>query len=420
VEKLFELLPSKEFVGLFTLGRHTAGPPSDGSAPYDALASVRREDAALVLHTSGTTKKPKIVRLTHANIGSGALCISSTVELHPLAVCNNGMPLFHIHGLIVNVLASAVAGSQLRCLPGSFMPHTFFTALSTNPQATWYSAVPTMHLQVLELAREEGEERGDGCAAKKSLQLIRNCSAALVPKAAEELEEVFGAAVMPTYAMTESMPIASNPLHGRRKLRSVGPEAGPTMRIMAASPATDFLEPGEVGEVAVKGGPVTPGYELRDHMDTDPNLEAFSSEGWLRTGDKGWLDRDGYLYLNGRFKEIVNRAGEKISPFEIEDALRGHESMQECIAFAAPHEELGEVVGIAAVVKPGHVISIRELRAWCLKHERLQPKWVPHCLICLPAIPQGPTGKPMRIGLAQKLGLPVLGDRALEFDHAGV
>merc|ERR1712137_184106 len=144
-------------------------------------------------------------------------------------------------------------------------------------------------------------------------------------------------AVVPTYAMTESMPITSNPRFGARKLRSVGPQAGPNMRIMNGFPDSTFLPVGEEGEVVVKEGPVTKGYEKREHMDQDPNIEAFG-DGWLRTGDKGWVDTDGYLYLSGRFKEIINRAGEKISPFEIEDALRKHDAVQDLIAFAVPHE----------------------------------------------------------------------------------
>merc|ERR1719316_1991921 len=154
---------------------------------------------------------------------------------------------------------------------------------------------------------------------------------------------------MPTYAMTESMPISSNPRYGPRKLRSVGPRAGPNMGIMDGD-TTKFLPVGQEGEVVVKDGPVTAGYEFREHMDCDPNIEAFG-DGWLRTGDKGWIDADGYLYLSGRFKEIINRGGEKISPFEVEDVMRKHDAIQDVIAFAAPHEDLGEVVGVAIVKK---------------------------------------------------------------------
>lgn len=417
VEKLLELIPSKEFAGLFELTKHAAGKPLQGPPMGNPLTTVKREDLALVLHTSGTTKKPKIVPLTHANIACGALCIASTVEMKPADICNNTMPLFHIHGLIVNVLASAIAGSQVLCLPGVFHVKTFHDALVAQPEPNWYSAVPTMHLQILQYAEEIALEKG--APPENKLELIRNCSAALVPTVAAAMEEVLKVAVMPTYAMTESMPIASNPRYGPRKLRSVGPKAGPNMAIMSGHPDNSFLPVGEEGEVVVRDGPVTSGYEFREHMDANPNIEAFG-DGWLRTGDKGWLDADGYLYLSGRFKEIINRAGEKISPFEVEDAMRGHESLKDCIAFAVPHKSLGEVVGIAAVLKDGKTLSIKELRSWCLKTEKLQAKWIPEMLVTMPTIPKGPTGKPARINLAKKLDIEPLEGIPKDMEHPGL
>jgi len=414
VEKLLELFPSTEIAGLFSLKKHTAGRPLKGPAMGNPLASVKREDLALVLHTSGTTKKPKIVPLTHANIACGALCIVSTVQMKKEDVCNNTMPLFHIHGLIVNVLASAIAGAQIVCVPGVFAVQKFYAALQAQPEPTWYSAVPTMHLQVLHYAQEVGPAK-----ARNKLELIRNCSAALVPSVAEELEKVLEVALMPTYAMTESMPICSNPRYGARKLRSVGPMAGPNMAIMAGHPDNSFLPVGEEGEVVVKDGPVTAGYEFREHMDSNPNTEGFG-DGWLRTGDKGWIDTDGYLYLSGRFKEIINRAGEKISPFEIEDVIRQHPALKDGIAFAVPHTSLGEVVGIAAVLKDGQKLSIKELRGWCVDGAKLQSKWVPEFLVTMPAIPKGPTGKPARINLAKRLDLPPLEGIAKEMAHPGL
>eukprot|EP00439_Symbiodinium_sp_Y106_P024376 s5675_g2.t6 len=417
VEKLLELTPSKEVAGLFQLGKHAAGKPLKGDALGNPVASVKRDNLALVLHTSGTTKKPKIVPLTHANIASGAMCIASTVELKHEHICLNTMPLFHIHGLIVNVLASAIAGSQVVCLPGVFQVQNFHAALISQPEPNWYSAVPTMHLQILQFAEEVAKEKGK--PPENKLQLIRNCSAALVPTVAAAMEEVLKVHVMPTYAMTESMPIASNPRCGKRKLRSVGMKAGPNMGIMNGHPDGTFLNVGEEGEVVVKGGPVTSGYEFREHMDANPNIEAFS-DGWLRTGDKGWLDADGYLYLSGRFKEIINRAGEKISPFEVEDAMRANDAFKDCIAFAVPHKSLGEVVGIAAVLKDGKSLTIKELRSWCNKCDKLQAKWIPEMLVTMPTIPKGPTGKPARINLAKKLDLDPLEGVPKDLDHPGI
>lgn len=268
-------------------------------------------------------------------------------------------------------------------------------------------------MRLAEFGRESGQE-----PLVHSLRLVRNCSAALLPTVAESLEVALEAVVMPTYAMTESMPICSNPRHGTRKLRSVGPAAGPLIRVLAQHPDATELGVGEEGEVTVQGGPVTSGYEFRAHMDMDPNVEAFA-EGWLRTGDKGWLDEDGYLYLSGRFKEIISRAGEKISPFEVEDALRSHQAVADLVAFAVPHTTLGEVVGVAAVLHDGQSLTIKGLRSWAVSGDRLQGKWLPELLVRMPSIPKGPTGKPARINLAQRLGLDALDGEVVDMDHGG-
>mmetsp|Transcript_1458 Transcript_1458/g.2712 ORF Transcript_1458/g.2712 Transcript_1458/m.2712 type:complete len:584 (-) Transcript_1458:189-1940(-) len=418
VEKLLQLNPSTETVGLFDLVKHAAGRPLKGDALGNPVEGLVREQLALVLHTSGTTKKPKIVPLTHANIGCGAQCIRSTVLMQPEDVCLNTMPLFHIHGQIVNVLASAVAGSQVMCIAGVFNAGNFHKGLQSEPLSTWYSAVPTMHLQILQLA-EEMAKANKGVAPENKLFLIRNCSAALLPSVAASMEKVLQVAVMPTYAMTESMPICSNPRFGARKLRSVGPRMGPNLRIMTGHPENTELPTGEEGEICVKEGPVTKGYEFRNHMDADPNIEAFG-DGWLRTGDKGWKDTEGYVYLSGRFKEIINRAGEKISPFEVEEALRQHESVKDLIAFSVPHASTGETVGVVVVRKEGMNVTLKEMRGWATRSEKLQLKWLPEMMVYMPTIPKGPTGKPMRINLAKKLNLAEIVDvMPPELEHDG-
>merc|ERR1712187_20836 len=264
------------------------------------------------------------------------------------------------------------------------------------------------------------EEMGklNGSVPENKLTLIRNCSAALLPSVADSMEKTLKVAVMPTYAMTESMPICSNPRFGQRKLRSVGPRGGPLMQIMNGHPDNTKLDIGQEGEICVKMGPVTSGYEFRPHMDADPNIEAFG-DGWLRTGDKGWMDTDGYLYLSGRFKEIINRAGEKISPFEVEDAMRQHEAFQDCIAFACPHESTGETVGVVVVQKEGQTVNLKELRTWAMKQEKLQSKWLPEQLVWMPNVPKGPTGKPARINLAKKLNLEPISSLPRELEHDG-
>merc|ERR1712187_701893 len=185
-------------------------------------------------------------------------------------------------------------------------------------------------------------------------------------------------------------------------------------------PSTNKITtPGEEGEVAVKGGCVMRGYEMRDHMDKDPNIETFT-DGFMRSGDKGWMDADGYLYLIGRFKELINRSGEKISPFEVEDAVRKHDAVKDCLCFAAPHQMLGEVVGIVVVLNEGKTLALGDLSEWLLSINGLLSIWCPDVLVKMPELPKGPTGKPARINLAKRLELEPLGSgEKIDKDHPG-
>ena len=374
----------------------------------------KRDDLCLVLHTSGTTNKPKIVPLTHANIATGSLCIASTLQLKesdernkPDDVNLNVMPLFHIHGISINVLASLLSGTSVVASPG-FDPDTFFS-WAYQCKASWYSAVPTMHLRVLQKAEEHYTNTNS--YPQHELVLLRNCSAALLPSVGSRLQEALNLKVMPTYAMTESMPIASHPRYETCDLKSVGYAGGPNARVLLDDSTP--CKPGEEGEVCVRGSCVTQGYEYRPHMKADPNIAAFhkleNGEAWLRTGDKGYVSGDtGTLTLVGRFKEIINRGGEKISPLEIEDALRQHEAIRDLVVFAVKHSQLGEVPGAAVVLRAAKSITLKELRAFGSR--KFGPKWLPEMLVLMPEIPKGPTGKPARIGLAERLDLPELSD----------
>lgn len=258
-------------------------------------------------------------------------------------------------------------------------------------------------------------ERADG-KSPNTFRFIRNDSAALVPSLALRVEEYLECTVMPAYSMTESNPISSNPRLGTRKLKSVGPSVGPDLCIMAGWPNNTVMEPGKDGEVCVRGTCVMSGYEMRPHMDKDPNIETFT-DGWMRSGDNGWLDVDGYLYLTGRFKELINRAGEKISPFEIEDAVRKNDAIQDVICFSAPHAILGETVAVAAVLKESKQLKIYELRQWLLAGNLLQDKWCPDLLVIMSELPKGPTGKPARINLAKKLNVAPLEGEPIDLDQ---
>jgi acyl-CoA synthetase (AMP-forming)/AMP-acid ligase II len=230
------------------------------------------------------------------------------------------------------------------------------------------------------------------------LRLIRSSSAALPPQVMAELERVFQAPVVESYGMTEaSHQMASNPLPPRgRKPGSVGVAAGPAIAVLDEN--TRELAPGETGEIGIRGPNVTPGYE----SNPEANKQAFTN-GWFRTGDQGYLDEEGYLFITGRLKEIINRGGEKISPREVDEILLDHPSVQQVVTFALPHARLGEEVAAAVVLREGQTADEKQLREFAL--QRLADFKVPSKIVFLEEIPKGPTGKLQRIGLAQKLGL---------------
>jgi acyl-CoA synthetase (AMP-forming)/AMP-acid ligase II len=212
------------------------------------------------------------------------------------------------------------------------------------------------------------------------------------------LEELFGAPVIESYGMTEaSHQMASNPLPPKpHKPSSVGLAAGPEMAIM--DEAGNLLPPGGIGEVVIRGPNVTGGYDANP----EANAKAFT-HGWFRTGDQGRFDDEGYLYLTGRLKELINRGGEKVSPLEIDTVLMDHPAVAQAVTFAMPHEMLGEEVAAAVVLRDGQAASEAEIRDFVSGH--VAPFKVPRRIIILEEIPKGATGKLQRIGLAQKLGL---------------
>jgi len=372
--------------GDFTL--HAASAAVETSAVTRPPAG---DDVALVLHTSGTTSRPKVVPLTQRNITASAHAIARTLRLGPGDVGLNIMPLFHIHGLIAATLASLAAGGAVSCTPG-FNAFRFFT-LFAAVRPTWYSAVPPMHQAILGLAPRQARTIAEG-----RLRFIRSSSASLPVQVMRAMEEAFGVPVLEAYGMTEAAhQMASNPLPpAPRHAGSVGVAAGPEIAILA--PDGTPLPAGETGEVAVRGPNVVKGYD----KNPDANAAAFVN-GWFRTGDQGILDGDGYLRLTGRIKEIINRGGEKVSPLEVDGVLMDHPAVAQCLTFALPHPMLGEEVAAVVVLREGLGCADTELREYAAA--RLAAFKVPRRIVFVDEIPRGPTGKFVRVGLAEKLGL---------------
>lgn len=382
---IIELTPARDSAaGLFNLACRNVGIPRK-SGPADA------DDIALVLHTSGTTSRPKLVPLTHRNLSASARNICQALQLTPEDRCLNIMPLFHIHGLMAASLASLAAGGSVVCTRG-LSTSKFFDWLG-DFKPTWYTAVPTLHQAIL----AKGSAHPETLEGHR-LRLIRSSSAPLAAPVMEHLEELFDAPVIEAYGMTEAAhQMASNPLPPRmRKPRSVGPAAGPQIEIMDEK--GNILGAGETGEVVIRGENVTAGYE----NNPEANDSAFTN-GWFRTGDLGYLDYERYLYLSGRIKEIINRGGEKISPREVDDVLMEHPAVAQVVTFAMPDVKLGEDVAAAVVLRENARSSEEELREFA--GMRLAHFKVPRQITFLEELPKGPSGKLQRIGLADKLGL---------------
>ncbi len=370
--------------GDFTIdGEAVGAPKQDGPAQPD--------DVALVLHTSGTTSRPKIVPLSQKNVAASAHNIAGMLALNPQDSCLNIMPLFHIHGLIAAVLSSLSAGASITCTPG-FNALKFFAWLD-EAKPSWYTAVPTMHQAILGRAA-----RNEESIRRARLRFVRSSSSSLPPQVMAELEATFACPVIEAYGMTEAAhQMASNPLPPlARKPGSVGIAAGPDMAIMGTDGR--LLKAGETGEIVIRGANVTTGYESNPKA----NEEAFAF-GWFHTGDQGTMDAEGYVRITGRLKEIINRGGEKISPREVDEVLMDHPAVQQVVTFAMPHDKLGEEVAAAVVLRDGHQASEREIRDFA--SGRLADFKVPRKLVFLEEIPKGATGKLQRIGLAAKLGL---------------
>jgi acyl-CoA synthetase (AMP-forming)/AMP-acid ligase II/acyl carrier protein len=361
--------------------------PATGHVSDDDFGSAT--DDAFILLTSGTTSRPKTIPLTHASVCLSAYNVGAAITLGPQDRLLSMLPLFHGHGLISGVIATLAAGSSVICTRG-FDAAAFFGWL-TEFQPTWYTAVPAIHRAVLSTAEKHKE-----IARQSSFRLIRSASSTLPAKLLCGLEALFDVPVIDTFGMTEAATqIAANPLN-RRKLGSVGRSAGAEIRILDTDGRR--LPPGERGEIALRGPTITRGYD----NDAAATREAFR-DGWFRTGDLGYLDEEGYLFIVGRIKEVINRGGQKVSPGEVEEVLLSHPDVVEAAAFPVPHARLGADVAAAVVLRSDATADAQKLRDFVRK--RLASFKVPGLIRIVPTIPKGAGGKIRRSELADALSL---------------
>ena len=381
---IIELSPERDAeAGTFQL--------SGGGGPLNARGGFAQpEEHALLLHTSGTTSAPKIVPLTHGNVCSMATNNQVFLGLTGEDLCLNVMPLFHSTGLIGVTLSSMMSGAGVVCPEGFYAPK--FVDWFEEFKPTWFTAVPSIHQAILLRTADEGDR-----VSQNRLRFIRSSSSALPRSVLQELEATFNAPVIESYGLTECGMIACNPLPpGQRKVGSVGV---PTLVELAVRDESDaLLGPHETGQVVVRGACVMAGYEGGDAV----NKESFAGE-WFKTGDQGFLDTNGYLFLTGRLKEIINRGGEKIAPLEVDEALMDHPAVEQAVTFGVSNELLGEEVAAAVVLRPQCTATEKEIREFVTK--RLADFKVPRQVLILTEIPKGSFGKIQRNGLAKRLGV---------------
>lgn len=353
---------------------------STGSAAAERLAPQALAPA-LLLHTAGTTARPKQVPLSHSNLVAAASNVVDSLLLTPVDRCLNVMPLFHSHGLLGAALSTLSAGGSIVCTPG--MDARCFVEWASGFGCTWYSAAPTVHQLAL-------QARGDW----DGFRFIRSASAPLPPQVAAELERRFQAPVIEVYGMTEAYQIAANPLPpGERRSGSVGRGTGTKIAVVDVAGA--HLADGSDGEIVVRGPAVFGGYSPPTTADDETFVD-----GWFRTGDIGRMSTDGYLTITGRLKEQINRGGEKIAPREVEEALLDFPGIREVMAFAIPDPLLGEDLGVAVVASPDAEIDLATVRSFL--SGRLAPFKVPKRVVVLESLPKSATGKLQRLAFARE------------------
>ncbi len=344
---------------------------------------------ALLMQTSGTTSKPKIVLLTHENILASAGGIAREFNFGPSDLCLNPMPLHHVHGLISAGISSLLGASAAICLP-SFSPR-LFASIYDKFKPTWFTGSPAMHIALLEHYR-----RSSTVPANSRLRFLRSSSAPIPAAMISDLEQLFGAPLIETYGLTETASmITTNPLPpGVRKVGSVGKPNIGELRILTDS--GQFAPPNVEGEIVVRGPSVISRYAEIGNAN-----EQYFTDGWLRTGDLGKLDDDGYCFVTGRKKELIKRGGLSVYPNEIDNVLAGDPRVSEAVTFSIPHPTLGEEVVAAVVPTNGAPLNGDELREVLLK--MLPAYKVPAQIFVLNDIPKNETGKILRRSMSETL-----------------
>lgn len=359
--------------GLFNMEGHSIGRAADTSYPSDG-------DVAILLLTSGTTAKPKIVPQTQLNRTSAVSLHSATLEIGPQDRCLNMLPMHHTAGLTGEFLSPILSGASVAFV--DFEPRNLVGTVERY-RPTWFNLVPSMHQSVL---RTLGD--GVGVFTNSSLRFARSSSAKLAPDLRNILGHAYGVPIVESYGTTETAYVASTGLAtSETPFGSVGRPLHDG--VMVANEQYNPMPVNERGEICVTGPTVITGYE----NNPEANAEFFH-EGWYRTGDEGYFDADGFLYVTGRTREIVSRGGEKFSLAEIDEAILRLDGVAEAAAFSAPHPKLGHEIYAAVVPSPGSNETPASLRGALASH--LSWAKVPKRIFTVTELPKNSIGKVVR------------------------
>jgi len=352
----------------------------------ELLPEVDAEDDALLLYTSGTTGLPKGVILSHKNMIAGAEYTILAHELKPedRALCS--LPLYHINGEVVTAVTPLVSGGSV-VMPHKFSCSNFWESISEH-RCTWFSVVPTI-ISFL-ISRTDIEGKGFHL---EQLRFGRSASSALPPSLHKTFEEKFNVTIIETMGLTETAaPVFSNPLEpSERKYGSPGQAVGNIAKII--DQAGRVVPRDTQGEIMIKGDNVMKCY----YKAPDKTAEALEKDGWLHTGDLGYMDEDGFVYVTGRIKELIIKSGENIAPREIDEALYKHPAVQDAAAVGIPDEDYGEEILCCCVLKPDCNCTEEELREFC--RDELGEFKTPKVIKVMEELPKGPSGKIQRLKL---------------------
>jgi long-chain acyl-CoA synthetase len=359
-------------------------PPA--KAVGDMPKAPAEEDAALMMYTSGTTGKPKGVVLSQRAVVSGGEFVSAAQELGPADRVMAVLPLYHINAQVVTAISPLIHGGSL-VLPQRFSA-TSFWQVAIAQHCTWLNVVPTMIAYLL-----NGPDLAALGLDGSAIRFCRSASAPLAPSQHLAFEQKFGIGIIETMGLTETAaPCFSNPLSPeKRKLGSPGPAFGNEAKIADGVGAA--RPDGVVGEVMVRGANLMTGY-YKDPVETARALEP---DGWLHTGDLGYMDEDGYLFVTGRIKELIIKGGENIAPREIDEALLTHPAVRDAAAVGIPDPQYGQEILACVVLRPGAACGEAELREHCRR--QLGAYKTPKLFRFVADLPRGPSGKVQRLKL---------------------